>query len=114
MTNHQQAAIEAARTAWDAHFFGPTRNEFDEITCAECGYAFGWDGLGKGPRGDRALNHAFDQALTAAEPHLRHKWIENIKDKMPGLVDDTENAYARGVKDGIYYVLSILDVSGND
>ena len=91
MTDHQQAAIEAARTAWDAHFFGPTRNEFDEITCAECGYAFGWDGLGKGPRGDRALNHAFDQALAAAEPHLRKKWAEEVRALSigdPGNIED--------------------------
>lgn len=82
MTDHMEAAIDAARTACAAHFFGPTRNEFDEITCAECGYAFGWDGLGKGPRGDRALNHAFDQALAAAEPHLRKKWAEELERAM--------------------------------
>ena len=80
MTDHQQAAVEAARAAWDTHFFGPDRNEFDEITCAECGYAFGWDGLENGHRADRALNHAFDQAIAAAEPHLRRKWAEEIRE----------------------------------
>ena len=56
----------------------------------------------------------FREALAAAEPHLRNKWIENIKDKMPGLVDDTENDYARGVKAGIDYALFILEGATHD
>ena len=111
MTNHQQAAIEAARTAWDAHFFGPTRNEFDEITCAECGYAFGWDGLGKGPRGDRALNHAFDQALAAAEPHLRRKWADEAR-KLLNMRADFQGPHATARNRGIHDVISLLEGAG--
>ena len=112
MPDHQQAAIEAARTAWDAHFFGPTRNEFDEITCAECGYAFGWDGLENGPRGDRALNHAFDQALAAAEPHLRAKWAEEIREKVNPPDVDYSHEWRRGFTVGAIKAARFVEGAG--
>ena len=85
MTDHQQAAIEAAMKKLLPRFLGQSRTRCEDSVI---------------------------KAISAAEPHLRKKWIENIKDKMPGLVDDTENAYARGVKDGIYYALLILEGAG--
>ena len=112
MTDHQQAAIEAARTAWDAHFFGPTRNEFDEITCAECGYAFGWDGLENGPRGDRALNHAFDQALVAAEPHLRKKWAEEIREGVNPPDTGKDHEWRLGFITGVLRTARFLEGDG--
>ena len=89
MTDHQQAAIEAAEDALRADI---------------------WDGDPEDI--PPTMGREAELAVAAAEPHLRKKWVEEINDLMPGIVDDTKNDYARGVKAGINYVLAILEGAG--
>ena len=98
MPDHQQAAIKAGARAYDPEAWTAYDRESPSTEGRELMVEYS--------------KSKAESILAAAEPHLRRKWIENIKDKMPGLVDDTENAYARGVKDGIYYALFILEGAG--
>ena len=97
-TDHQQAAIEAL-----------TGVEFHED---EVNWRDGVDQLGGSAQFMSLREELAGELIAAAEPHLRKKWAEEINDLMPGIVNDTKNDYARGVKAGINYVLAILEGAG--
>ena len=96
MTDHQQAAIEAVKKARDRHYVTFPSYE-QSLTCA-CG--------------SNVDGHTYSELVAAAEPHLRRKWAEEIVNRMPGFVYDTENYYALGVKAGINYALDLLKGAG--
>ena len=98
MTDQQQAAIEAGARAYDPEAWTAYDRESPSTEGRELMVEYS--------------KSKAESILAAAEPHLRKKWAEEINNLMPGIVDDTKNDYARGVKAGINYALAILEGAG--
>ncbi len=88
MTDHQQAAIEAAAKAM-ADDWNPDR---DPILTA------------------MFRDHA-DSALAAAEPHLRRKWADEAR-KLLNMRADFQGPHATARNRGIHDVISLLEGAG--
>ena len=89
MTDHQQAAIEAAAKAM-ADDWNPDR---DPILTA------------------MFRDHA-DSALAAAEPHLRRKWAEEIREKVNPPDVDYSHEWRRGFTVGAIKAARFVEGAG--
>ena len=66
------------------------------------------------PEDIRALNHAFDQALVAAEPHLRKKWAEEVREKVNPPDVDYSHEWRQGFTVGAIKAARFVEGAGNE
>lgn len=84
MTDHQQAAIEAAMKKLLPRFLGQSRTRCEDSVI---------------------------QALAAAEPHLRRKWADEAR-KLLNMRADFQGPHATARNRGIHDVISLLEGAG--
>ena len=87
MTDHQQAAIEAAMKKLLPRFLGQSRTRCEDSVI---------------------------QALAAAEPHLRRKWAEEIREKVNPPDVDYSHEWRRGFTVGAIKAARFVEGAGNE
>ena len=87
MTDHQQAAIEAAMKKLLPRFLGQSRTRCEDSVI---------------------------QALAAAEPHLRKKWAEEIREKVNPPDVDYSHEWRRGFTVGAIKAARFVEGAGNE
>ena len=85
MTDHQQAAIEAAMKKLLPRFLGQSRTRCEDSVI---------------------------QALAAAEPHLRKKWAEEIREKVNPPDVDYSHEWRRGFTVGAIKAARFVEGAG--
>ena len=85
MTDHQQAAIEAAMKKLLPRFLGQSRTRCEDSVI---------------------------QALAAAEPHLRKKWAEEIREKVNPPDVDYSHEWRRGFTVGAIKAARFVEGDG--
>ena len=87
MTDHQQAAIEAAMKKLLPRFLGQSRTRCEDSVI---------------------------QALAAAEPHLRRKWAEEVREKVNPPDVDYSHEWRRGFTVGAIKAARFVEGAGNE
>ena len=87
MTDHQQAAIEAAMKKLLPRFLGQSRTRCEDSVI---------------------------QALAAAEPHLRKKWAEEVREKVNPPDVDYSHEWRRGFTVGAIKAARFVEGAGNE
>ena len=85
MTDHQQAAIEAAMKKLLPRFLGQSRTRCEDSVI---------------------------QALAAAEPHLRRKWAEEVREKVNPPDVDYSHEWRRGFTVGAIKAARFVEGAG--
>ena len=85
MTDHQQAAIEAAMKKLLPRFLGQSRTRCEDSVI---------------------------QALAAAEPHLRKKWAEEVREKVNPPDVDYSHEWRRGFTVGAIKAARFVEGAG--
>ena len=87
MTDHQQAAIEAAMKKLLPRFLGQSRTRCEDSVI---------------------------QALAAAEPHLRRKWAAEVREKVNPPDVDYSHEWRRGFTVGAIKAARFVEGAGNE
>ena len=87
MIDHQQAAIEAAMKKLLPRFLGQSRTRCEDSVI---------------------------QALAAAEPHLRRKWAEEVREKVNPPDVDYSHEWRRGFTVGAIKAARFVEGAGNE
>ena len=87
MTDHQQAAIEAVMKKLVPRFLGQSRTRCEDSVI---------------------------QALAAAEPHLRKKWAEEVREKVNPPDVDYSHEWRRGFTVGAIKAARFVEGAGNE
>ena len=99
MTDHQQAAIEAGARALFVMQHRVSENVFDK-------------GDYKALK-DAAIRESTN-ALAAAEPHLRRKWAEEVREKVNPPDVDYSHEWRRGFTVGAIKAARFVEGAGNE